>query len=251
MDKAPVWEKREPLEEDVAFEIVRTAQFSLVLPHRVTPAERKLIELIIRRWTAVGYWLDLNLLGKGDRNKYPLSLPGVRAEERWGETMEALLKLCIACHSHPKLSRYHWPVHSWLAVVNDIVQDDINSVFETCLKKETIKGRRKFINGLKKDKMPSFEDWGPFEHSYTLFKAVVEINKSGKGGTHNFLNARDGFIRKYEATLTAHDRDSKAKSALIRNDVIMLQIKNHPVATGWQPQPLPKLHGNFWDSHQS
>lgn len=246
-----IWNRQEPLEDDVAFEIVRTAQFSLALPHRVTPAERKLIELIIRRWTAVGYWLDLNLLGKGDRNKYPLALPGARAEESWAEVMEALLKLCIACHPYRKLSTsYYWPIHLWLAVVNDIAQDDINAVFEPCLKKATIKGRRKFINALKRNQMPPFEDWGPFEHSYRLFKTTVEVNKC-REKSPKFITAREIFIQRYEANLTAYDRDSKAKAALIHNDAVMVQLGRRPITTGWKPSPLPRLPANFWDSHQS
>lgn len=186
-----IWELRDPIEKAVAFEAIRNAQFSLNIPRRIEPAERKLIELVIRRWTSVGYWLDFNQLGKGRRSGYPLNLPGVRAEETWFEVMEALLKLCIACHEYRKLKdRYYWPIHLWLAVVNDIVQDDINGVFEPCLKKATIQGRRNFINCLKKNRMPSFQAWGEFEHTYRLFKTTVDLNK-GINKSHKFISARD------------------------------------------------------------
>lgn len=163
--------------------------------------------------------------------------------------MEALLKLCIACHPYRKLEdRYYWPIHLWLAVVNDIVQDDINGVFEPCLKKATIKGRRNFINCLKKNRMPSFQAWGEFEHTYRLFKTTVDLNK-GIDKSHKFITAREMYIRKYEADLTAYDRNEEAKAGLVRNGVLMVQMGRHPIASGWRPQQLPRLPTKFWEPY--
>lgn len=247
-----ILENRDPLDEAKAFEIIRNARFSLNIPSPIKPAERKLIGLVIRRWTAAGYWLDFNLLGKGRSNEYPLNLPGVKAEEGWAKVLQALLELCVACHRYSRLKElYFWPNHLWLAVINDIVQQDINGALEgkASYKKATLEAKRNFIGCLKKEKMPSREDWGDAgSHSYQLFKTTVALSKLGRKSP-SFIKARNSFISLYEDDTTAYDKNNRAKSVLVDAGVMKLQMSRHPQATGWRPLQLPKLPTEFWNAY--
>jgi hypothetical protein len=247
----PIWETRTPVNRGRAFEIIRNAHFSINIPQSIDPGTKKLIELIIRRWTASGYWLDFNLLGKGRSNGYPLNLPGVKAEEGWAKVLESLLKLCIACHRYTDLKKlYFWPNHLWLAVVNDMVQQDINSALKGgCFKKAVIKGNRYFLSFLKKGKMPSREEWGDAGIcSYQLFEVAIEM-KNLRYRPISFTKALEDFIDSYEKDITAYDQDNRGKAALVKSGILQVQIGRHPQTTGWKPLPLPKLPTDFWSAY--
>ncbi len=227
--------------------------FRLILPNQLIRQQKKLIELVIRRWTASGYWLDFNLLGKGRACDYPLNLPGVKAEESWAEVLEALLKLCIACHRYfPALRQpYFFPNLLWLAVVNDMVQQDINSALKgDQLKTATIKGNRSFISCLKKEKMPSRQDWGDCgDHSYRLFETAVDLKKL-RYKPAKFTSSFEKFITKYREDTTAYDHNDRAKAAFVEAGVLKVRIGKRSQATGWKTLQLPPLPREFWSSHQ-
>ncbi len=250
----PIWETRTPVNKGKTFEIIRNAQFSLNIPQPIDPGRKKLIELVIRRWTASGYWLDFNLLGRGRACDYPLNLPGVKAEEGWAEVVEALLKLCIACHRYSSALRqlYFFPNHLWLAVINDIVQKDINSALKgNQLKTAILKGNRNFISCLKKQKMPSQHDWGDCgDHSYRLFKTAVALKSlKYEYRPKKFNEAFEQFITKYEKDTTACDHNNRAKAGFVEAGVLKVRMGKRYQATGWKTLQLPPLPREFWSSH--
>jgi hypothetical protein len=248
----PIWQTRVEILEDKGVEIIRNAQFSLDIPQQTKTADKKLIELIVRRWTASGYWLGLFLLGKGRRNEHPLNLPGVRVEEGWAKVLKALFDLCIICHDyHPLKHSYHWPIHLWLAVINDVVQQDINSALKgDQLKTATLKGNRNFIKCLKKRRMPSREDWGGCgDHSYRLFKTALAIDKRADRTTE-FVKSLAEFISKYDEDTTAYDYNDRAKAACVKAGVLNVWIDKSFQPTGWKTLQLPPLPKEFWSSHQ-
>lgn len=249
----PIWETRTPVNKGKTFEIIRNAQFPLEIPQLIKLANKKLIELVIRRWTASGFWLDFNLLGKGRTCDYPLNLPGVKAEEGWAEVLEALLKLCIVCHRYSTALRqsYFFPNHLWLAVINDLVQRDVNSALKgDQLKTATIKGNRNFISCLEKEKMPSLQDWGDCgDHSYRLFKTAVDLKKL-RYKPIKFTEAFEKFIAQYKRDTTAYDHNDRAKAAFVEAEVLKVKIGKRSQATGWKTLQLPPLPREFWSSHQ-
>jgi hypothetical protein len=248
----PIWKTRVEILDHKGVEIIRNAQFSLDILQQTKTVDKKLIELIVRRWTASGYWLDLFLLGKGRRNEYPLNLPGVKAEEGWAKVLKALFDLCILCHDYHSLKHsYHWPIHLWLAVVDDMVQQDINSALKgDQLKTATLKGNRNFIRCLKKRRMPSREDWGGCgDHSYRLFKTAFAIDKRADR-TPDFVKFLAEFISKYDEDTTAYDHNDRAKAVFVEAGVLKVRIDKRSQATGWKTLQLPPLSREFWSSHQ-
>jgi hypothetical protein len=251
-----------PETRDEAIAIIREFQFRY--PHldtELSDGQKKQVELLVRRWIGIGYLLDFLILGKGDRNKPPLTFPGVRAEENEAEYLAALLELCSFLQTHsPFFQQYKMrqlytkPMHLWIGLIYGQIGLDLEAPFHTkrVTKPGKLRTRRRFIKYLTHKTMPAPKEYGFQPHWENFFRGYCDRNWKKTTENAEYLILETRVIDSLRAAIDRVEETPQLKISFAKGKKVYVQEKPHPIALeptkqgGIRIGTLPKLPNVFW-----